>query len=126
MVNKERMDLFVDWLKSEMRQRDWRRADLARESQVDKSVLSRILNRKKTEVGPDTANKLAKALNANVTFVYRLAGIITAPAVEAVKNRIIEAIVMEGESLTDEDKAEVLEFVRLKKQIASAKKGRTR
>ena len=91
------MKEFSDWLRNEIRDRDWSQADLAEKSSVPGATISRIINDTR-DPGPDVCNKFAKALNYPPEFVFRKAGILpenketaTSPTLEEA-NRLMQQI----------------------------------
>lgn len=64
---------FANWLEDELRQRDWRQADLAAASNVDSGYISRMLSGDRTP-GPETCVMIARGLNVPPEEVFRRAG----------------------------------------------------
>jgi transcriptional regulator with XRE-family HTH domain len=64
---------YADWLKEELRRRNWSQSELGRRSGILPSVISRWL---RCEWGPDASSalKVANALGVDVDFVLELAG----------------------------------------------------
>ncbi|MCB0165608.1 MAG: helix-turn-helix transcriptional regulator [Anaerolineae bacterium] len=69
------MDDLITWLESELKNRQWKPADLARAANVPDATISRILNGR-TRAGVETCNALAEALNEPHERVFRLAGLL--------------------------------------------------
>lgn len=69
------MDNFSEWLKKELNDRNWKQADLVRESKLDSAVISNIINGKR-KAGESTARAIAKALGLPVDYVFEIADIL--------------------------------------------------
>jgi len=65
---------FKDWIEEELRQRDWKQADLARAAGMDTGYLSRILNGM-NNAGVETCVAIARAFNYPPDLVFRKEGI---------------------------------------------------
>lgn len=66
---------FVDWLKSELRERDWSQSDLAREAGVTRSAINGIITGNRG-AGVDLLRAIAKAFKYPPDTVYRAAGLL--------------------------------------------------
>lgn len=62
----------VEWIEDQLRQRDWRPADLARAAGVRDSTISRVLNGN-AKAGPELCNAIAAALGVSPVEVFRTA-----------------------------------------------------
>ena len=69
------MDNFADWLKEELRKRNWKQADLAQRSGLDSAVVSNIINGKR-KAGETTIPAIARALQIPVKLAFEKAGLI--------------------------------------------------
>lgn len=67
---------FLDWLTAELARRHWNRETLAEQAGMNSAVLTTIYSGR-AGVGPDTARKVAKALDVSEVLVFRLAGILS-------------------------------------------------
>jgi transcriptional regulator with XRE-family HTH domain len=102
---------FVNWLEVELRNRDWRPADLARKANLDKSVVSRILNSERRPE-PETLIAIARALRLPPEQVFRVAGVLPSPHKADDTLRRIEHLYHTLEDPVNKQKAlEFLEFL---------------
>jgi transcriptional regulator with XRE-family HTH domain len=62
----------IEWIEEQLRQRDWKPADLARAASVRDSTISRVLNGN-AKAGPELCNAMASALDVNPVEVFRIA-----------------------------------------------------
>jgi transcriptional regulator with XRE-family HTH domain len=69
------MDNFAEWLKNELKDRNWKQADLVREFHLDSAVISNIINNKRN-VGEGTARAIAEALRLPVDYGFEVADIL--------------------------------------------------
>ncbi len=67
---------FAEWLETELKNRDWRPADLARESGLYAATINRILNRER-HAGPETCRAIAHALDIDEVIIFRKAGLLS-------------------------------------------------
>lgn len=104
---------FADWLREQMKIRDWSQADLARASHISPTQIARILSRERN-VGNDAIIAIARALQLPPEQVYRAAGILP-PAPEI--NELIEQIIHETQTLPENDQQEILAFIRMKNNL---------
>lgn len=65
----------VEWIEDQLRQRDWRPADLARAAGVRDSTISRVLNGN-AKAGPELCNAIAIALGEDPIDIFRIAGLL--------------------------------------------------
>lgn len=65
----------VEWIEDQLRQRDWRPADLARAAGVRDSTISRVLNGS-AKAGPELCSAMAEALGVSPVEVFRYAGLL--------------------------------------------------
>lgn len=68
-----------EWLKNELKTRQWKQADLVRESNLDSAVISNIINNKRN-AGETTARAIAHALRLPPDLVFEKLGILPAKA----------------------------------------------
>lgn len=103
------MERLVEWLEAELKNRQWKPADLARAAKLPDATISRILNGR-TQAGVEACNALAKALNEPPEKVFRLAGLLPPlPAAEDTTTRELIDIIKELSPATRE---ELLKYVR--------------
>ena len=69
------MDNFSDWLKEELKKRNWKQAELAHKSGLDSAVISNIINGKR-RAGETTIPAIARALQLSPKFVFEKAGLL--------------------------------------------------
>jgi transcriptional regulator with XRE-family HTH domain len=69
------MDNFEKWLADQLKQREWKPADLARESGLASAVISNILNGHRN-IGKKTGKAIAHALKLPVDLVFEKAGLL--------------------------------------------------
>lgn len=74
---------FGEWLSTQLKERGWNQAELARRASVTDATLSRIISGTR-QLGPDVATSIARALQIPPDFVFREAGLLPSlpPAVE--------------------------------------------
>lgn len=104
--------MFRNWLLDELRKRDWIQADLARASGLTTATISRYA----TGRIPDESalKKIARALKVPPEEAFRAAGILP-PKIQPDKEA--EEIYYETQDLTQQEKEEVLAFIRMKKNL---------
>jgi len=66
---------FIEWLKTEMKSRGWRSADLARAAGLYPTTFNRVLTRSR-KAGPSVCVAIAQALEIDPVFVFRKAGLL--------------------------------------------------
>lgn len=66
---------FVDWLSSEMRERDWSQADLSRATKLSRQAVSHLLSGRSKSPDYDTLKKIASGLDLPLAVVNAAAGI---------------------------------------------------
>ena len=66
---------FSEWLHEEMEKRQWSQADLARNSDLSRAVINKLLNGR-TYPQPTTLDAIARALKIPVETTYRKAGLL--------------------------------------------------
>jgi transcriptional regulator with XRE-family HTH domain len=101
---------FSEWLLSEIRERGISQSELARRSGVTRTAISDVVTGRRNP-GKELANGIATALSLPPEQVFRAAGILP-PAAEV--DAEVERIIHEASKLGDQDKAEVLAFIRMK------------
>lgn len=108
------MNKFSDWLKTELLSRNWKQADLVRESKLDSAVVSNLINGKRKS-GENTARAIAEAFKLPPETVFRAAGILPPqiPETEMI-NKIIHLV----SQLPEQEQEDILEFVRFRRRLA--------
>jgi len=69
------METVIDFLKDNMKKRNWSQADLARKSGLDTSLVSNILSGRRN-IGVTSANAIAKAFKIPPEIIFRKAGLL--------------------------------------------------
>lgn len=69
------METFGDWLTTQLDEKGWSQAELARRAHISQPTLSRIISGLR-QVGPDAAAAIARALGQPPEKVFRLAGLL--------------------------------------------------
>jgi transcriptional regulator with XRE-family HTH domain len=70
------METFSDWIESELKNRGWKPADLARAAGITDATLSRVLSGSRNP-GPELCRAIAAALNEPEEKVFRKAGLLS-------------------------------------------------
>lgn len=103
-------ETFGQWLLGEMGERKMSQSDLARAAGVTRAAISDVINGRRNP-GKDLARGIAVAFSLPPEQVFREAGLLPpAPMVD----EEIERIIYEAGKLNDQDKVEVLAFIRMK------------
>jgi transcriptional regulator with XRE-family HTH domain len=110
---------FVDWLKTQLQERNWSQADLARESGLNKQSIHYYLTKSSKPPHAHALAKIAYALGLPVEQVYRAAGFLPRPPHVS---ETIEQIVYEVEGLPEKVQEEVLAFIRMEKKLHQQRK----
>ena len=93
------MDNFPKWLTEELKIRNWKPADLSRESGLASAVISNLLNGHRN-LGEKTGKAIARALKLPVDVVFEKAGILPPkPELSPIKRALLHA----AEGLPDSD-----------------------
>ncbi len=108
------MNSFVEWLQEEMNRRNLNQSDLARLGHIKPGTIGNIL-RGERKAGLEACKAIAKAFDLDPVEVLRIAGHI--PTKYETDKVMDEAFYQMG-FLNIDDKNEVLEFIKMKKQIA--------
>jgi transcriptional regulator with XRE-family HTH domain len=105
---------FSDWLAYLLAERDIKPVELARMSNIDPGVVSRILNGERTPK-PKTLEAIANALKLPLDTIYRAAGLLPP---ESPESELINQIIYITEQLPEEEQQDILEFVKLRRRLA--------
>jgi len=105
-------DRFKAWVEEERKRRGWSYRELARQSNVSQSLISRVLS----DDMPATADfciKIAQALEVSPETLMRLAGILppASPASPA-DNTVLQELVELARNLPPDQQQQVLEYIR--------------
>ena len=100
------MDSFSDWLRLQLKNRNWRQADLARAAHLDSAVISNLINERRGP-GEDTCRAIARAFHLPPEQVFRAAGILP-PS----HNDIDEELEYLYSLLDESDKARIIDIMR--------------
>ena len=104
----EIMTDFAEWLESELKERRWTRADLARAAKLSQTALSQIFKAQR-KPGPDLCNAIARALNVAPEVVFRRAGLL--PALPEDDDKFLDEVVENFKRLSVKQRRAVLEYV---------------
>lgn len=100
---------FASWLLGQMEQQGWSQAELARKADTSKQTISRIISGERG-IGTDVIVGIAGALNYPPEFIARMAGVFPAKNED---DPTEEELLYLYNKLSDEDKADIREWVRL-------------
>lgn len=68
---------FSEWLQAEMDKRGWSQSDLARNADLNRAVINKLLNGK-SHAQPPTLESISRALKMPLETTYRAAGLLPA------------------------------------------------
>ena len=105
---------FWDWLEKQMGERNWKPADLARAAGISQPTLTTIKHNRRT-VGPEVAEKIARALGLPPEVVFRRADLL--PAMPADDSEIIKRVVEVLKRLSQRERKEILEYAFLRYRL---------
>ena len=100
------MDTFADWLRNELRLRDWSQSDLSRACNITTATVSRIITGDR-KVGKDVAIAIAKALRVPQEVVFQKAGILTSN----IDDELTRQVTYYFNTLSEEGKKQALDFL---------------
>lgn len=101
------METMIEYLESNLRQRGWTQADLARKSGLDSSLVSNFFAGRRN-VGAASAVSIARAFNVAPEIVFRKAGLLpNVPESTAEEEQLLYLF----RQLSDYDREAVLNFV---------------
>ena len=114
------MKKFGEWLSEQLEEQGLKPADLTRMSngRLDSGVLSNLINNKRQQPSVETCKLISKYMNIPLEQVYRASGILPA---ETDKDTITEAVINLMSDLQMDDKKDVLEYVKLRRKLATAR-----
>jgi len=105
---------FTEWLEIELKERNWKHSELARQINFSEPAISLMFAGKRNP-GVDMCKAIAKVFNKPVVVVLRAAGIADA---EVNTDDIIEEVLQDLGGFGMSDKEDILEYVRMKRRIA--------
>lgn len=110
---------FGNWLSSKLVEKRMKPADITRATGLDSGVLSNIINGKRQTPSVETLKLIAKALEIPLEEVYRAADVLPEkttidPVTEALLNIMV--------ALDGDEKQDVLDYAKLRKQRSRDKK----
>lgn len=101
---------FPDWLRSQLEERDWRQADLARRARIDTGLLSRIISGERLP-SREVCVSISRAMDIPEQEVYRRAGLLSEKT--ALTERAERVMHLLGD-LTDDDVQFLEQWARLR------------
>ena len=104
------MTKLSEWLRKELRARDWTQADLANNSGIPPASISRIINETRGP-SPETCRALAETFNYPQEYVFKKAGLIDEKEKENIDPTLAEANRLMKE-LPEEYRGQALALVR--------------
>jgi len=111
---------FSDWLNDQMRDRGWTQADLARASGLNTGFVSMIMSGKRGP-GSKACQSIAKGLRLHESVVFQAAGLLAGRPRTSDGDALINEITDIYHRLDEYDRAEMLEFSRMKLRLQEAK-----
>lgn len=114
----ELMNKFSVWLLKELEVRDMTQSQLARATGLSRQAISYYLGEKSKRPDDDALKQIARAFKIPPEQIYRAAGLLPTPANA---DEETEKIIYESQDLTEQEKEEVLAFIRLKKNLRKKK-----
>lgn len=110
---------FANWLKGQLQERNWSQADLARASGLNKQTVHYYLTKSAKPPHVHALTQIAYALELPLEQVYRAAGSLPRPPEI---DETIEKILHELEDMSEQDRQEVLAFIRMEKKLHKQRK----
>ncbi len=118
------MNDFATWLNTQLAERHMSQSDLARATGLTRQAISNYLNDKVVAPDNESLRKIARALQLPPELVFEKAGVLPSKPADGENVRKLLHLVRDP-LLTDEDREEILEQVKLKIRIAE-KRGQYR
>jgi transcriptional regulator with XRE-family HTH domain len=109
---------FADWLQETLNEKGWSQAELARRSGISPAQITRVISGERG-LGEQSIIALAAAFKLPAETVFRAAGLL--PAEREKDPRDKEILHLFG-LLADEEKQEILDYVRYRVERAEKKK----
>lgn len=104
------MDTFIEWLQTELNQRNWTQADLARRSKVTQTHISRIMNGMR-HPGPQAVTNIARALHVPQEEAFQRAGLLAPQSATLDDQRELDDLLKTIAGLTGDNQRLVFELV---------------
>ena len=76
MVSLGKSSRLKEWLSNEMDKRKWSQADLARNAELNRAVINKLLNGQPSTPRPATLEAIARAFKVPLEKIYRVAGLL--------------------------------------------------
>ena len=112
--------MFSQWIISELDDRGWSYNELARRSGLSSATVSTVLSGK-SNPGLEFCNGVASAFGIPPENVLRRAGLLPSVPEETITAR---ELIFHFNLLDDEDQAEILEYVRMKRRLREERERR--
>lgn len=109
--------MFNTWLLSKLKEKEWSQADLARASGLTTAAISKYINGRIPDA--EALKKIARAFRLPNEQVFEAAGVFP-PKSKA--DEKIEQINHLAESMSEDEKQELLEYIKFRIKIAEEKK----
>ena len=103
------METFSDWIETQLNDKGWKPADLARAAGVTDAALSRVLSGSRNP-GPDLCRAIARALNEPAEKVFRLAGLL--PPLPASDDSTLQELLELARNLPPDQRQQALDYIR--------------
>lgn len=98
------------WLIEELERRGWTQRELARRADTTSTTVSDVINGKRRPTW-EFCEKIAQALGEPPTRLFRLAGLLTTPALDdATAQQILDTL----RDMTHEERSDVLEYAKMR------------
>lgn len=105
--------MFSDWLLEKIKERGWTQADLARASGLTTAAISKYMSGRIPE--KDALKRIAHAFDVPIEELYRVTGMLP-PNTES--DLLTKTIMHLMRDLDNDEKTEILEYVKLRKRIS--------
>ena len=116
MVDK--LSSFLNWLQSEMNEKNLTPADIARTGFVTSSAVSLLFSMKTKSVSYDMCRAISTATDVPLEIIYRKAGLLPQ---KADLDELREQILLDTADMTPDEQREILAYIRMKKDLRSEK-----
>jgi transcriptional regulator with XRE-family HTH domain len=101
---------FSEWLSTELKNREWSNADLARYAKISRGSITNLLTGTRSP-GPDILDAIAKAFRLPTEDVYRVAGLLP---VKPNADETVSEITHIYHELDEDNRQELLDYARLR------------
>ena len=109
---------WVEWIVQERGKKEWSQADLARKAEITRQTVNDYESRRRANPDEQILMRISRALGYPPVHLPRIAGIYPA---EPEIDESTEQIIHESEDLENQDKQEVLAFIRMIKNLRKRK-----